>query len=121
MEDLVGGSVPKSTLKTDVLSKLLMESERLLNIKIIRLIEEQECSYIDDFFEIDTGTWCLYFSCKHDNMYQISINSTPKSDEYGVIIYNLDSIKVAEMLHASSLITLMEDPDVGIHTLLYNS
>lgn len=121
MENLASGSSLRSTIKTDILPKLLMESDRHLNTKIIDLIEEQEGTYIDDFYEIESSTWCLYFSCKYDKMYQMCINTNPKSEEYGIVIYDLNLIRVLMMTYPSSLVTLLEDPDVGIHRLLYNS
>ena len=121
MKNLTEGSGLRSTIKQDVLPRLQMDSERHINKKIIDLIEAQGGEYVDDFYEIDSGTWCLYFLCKYEEMYQMNINSNTTSDDYGVTIYNINLDRITRMTYATSLLTLLEDPDIGIHLLLYKS
>ena len=119
MKNLAGNSTIKSSGKFDLLSVLPIQSERHVNNQIIKSIKEQGCKYIDDVFEIESGTWCLYFTSTKDEIFQLCVNRNHKSDEYGLRIYNKDIEPVVEMVKAESLLTLIEDPDVGIHRLLY--
>ena len=121
MKNLTTWSELETTKMLNVLSNIPMASEQHLNKNIIELIKAQGAEYIDDFYDIESGTWCMYFTYKTDDMYQLCINLDNKSEEYGVKIFDSSINVIADMVSPISLETLLMDPDVGLHRLLYNS